>query len=215
MSRRQNSRRPRGFEVKPLNPTQKQQVKDIIKVRQELKFFPASKSGVAVSTTPTIDDLSAIPQGSTDNDRDGDRVRLETLELRGVLINADVTNHYRIVVFSWFPNSTPVAGNILLNGPSGNVDAFSCYSHDNRQLYKILWDKFYFCAGNGGAASNPYTPTSEQPLYFRVPVTPKQVQFAAGTTNGTNKVYILYLSDSGAISHPVIHYATKLLYTDS
>ncbi len=208
MSQRRNQSRP-------LNPAQKRQVKDIVKGRQELKYFQASASGTAVSTTPTIDKLTAIPQGSTDSDRDGDRVRYEILELRGVLINADVTNHYRIICFSWLPNSTPVAGNLLLNGPSGSVDAFSHYSHDNRQLYKILWDKFFFCAGNGGAASNPYTPTSEQPLHFKMQASPRQAQFAAGTTNGTNMIYLLYLSDSSAISHPVIHYSTKLTYTDS
>lgn len=202
-----------------LNPTQRQQVKGLIKGVQELKYFSANSSLAAISSAPVIQGaFFDIPQGDTDQSRDGDRFQwCGSVDLRFQLMIADTTNLFRICLFQWHPSSVPTAGDLMLNGPSGAIDVFSHYSHDNRQQFKVLWDKTYTLIGNATTSSVPNT--TKTTIFARKQISlkraTKNAQMAGGTTAGTNKLYLYFISDSTLVNHPTITLSTKVFFRDS
>lgn len=205
-----------------LNKRQATQVKKIIAVRQELKYFQYATAGIAVSASPTI--ISSpflIPQGDTDQSRDGDRLMWAgkvDLRVEAIIGSSDPYNNVRLILFQWHPNSTPAVEDLLLDGPSEAPDLFSQFNHDKRQEYKILFDKTWKLVGNGSSASVPYTQASTTGIKrFKISLKKarKQVQFAGGGTTGTNKLYLMYMSDSAVTPHPSISYTTKVFFRDS
>lgn len=201
-----------------LNRVQKKEVKRLIKVRQELKYVLTNVPSVSMSLTAVCTGIIAIPQGDTDNERTGDRIMYaQTGHLfRGICQVGDQTNYVRFIVFQWKPNSTPTASSILLNGPSGSVDVFSHYSHDNRQEYRVMYDRLFVLGGSGLAAGNPTTSVSNLPIKFRLKMPNKQVQFVAGSsTVGTNLIYYIGMADSSVLPHPSINGQFKLFYYDA
>lgn len=208
-----------------LNKTQKMQVKRIAKVPRELKYFSYTNTGTS-STTYGVVSISDIAQGDTDITRDGDQLYwCGTMEVRGVFENAqgslgDLYNTFRMIIFQWHPNSTPVIGNILINGPSGAEDVHSTYSHDYRHMYKILFDKVITTIGpsyTNATLQQPTTSLTARNIHYRIPLKKiaKRVQFAGGGITATNKLYFALASDSSAATHPSWKLAFKLFYYDS
>lgn len=210
---RRRARAPRG---RKLNKREKNEVKRLISVRQELKYHVSQTSALAVGTAGQIFQISDIPQGDTDITRDGDRLMLKKFFVRGSILYSDATNIFRLIFFQWKPATTPTIASILLNGPSVAPDVWSSYAHDQRQMYNILWDKTWHLEGNAAAATSPLTPTSQK--LFKVTIArrfAKQLQYTAGTTAGTNQIWYLALSDSAAVGHPGITMSVKFHFTDS
>lgn len=209
----------------PLNRRQRRQVKNLIKNRQELKYWIAPQiNGANVTSTLGINDISAVAQGDTDTTRDGDRLQwCGTMDIRLNLVGAfgvtgDNYNTYRFIVLQWHPSSVPTVGDILLTGPSTAIDVYSQYNHDQRQQYKILLDKTFttvgFLTGTSTAQSN-----FVRNLRFLINLNRKKVakfaQFSGGGTTGTNKFYYILGSDSGTTSHPSYSLSTKIFFRDS
>jgi len=107
------------------------------------------------------------------------------------------------------------------------VDVYSPYSHDNRQQFCILYDHTFKVVGTQTSAIFPTCPNSVMTQHLRIPLrplgkAPKQpfahnVQFAGGGTQGTNKIYAFYISDTvqtSAANQPRINIYTKLVYRD-
>lgn len=204
-----------GSKRKALNKRQKQQVKSLISRRQELKFYVSQTNAQAVSSAGVIFQLSVIPQGDTDTSRDGDRLYLESMHVKGSITIADTVNLFRLIFFQWKPTSTPLISNILLNGPSGGIDVYSHYNHDTRQEFKILFDRLYHQEGNSSAAVAPYTPTSQIIVNFMRYKMNRQLQYQGGGTTGTNQIYYIAISDSGVIPHSELDMSVKFLFRDS
>lgn len=218
-----NSMRSKTMRGRKLNPKQKKEVKTLIARRQELKFFSTNASGTMTSTLG-IASMSDIPQGSTDSDRDADRLQLcGTMDIRvsftnGLGATGDLFNTIRFIIFQWHPNSTPTTTSILLNGPTGAVDVHSHYNHDNRQEYKILLDRTIKTFGPGSSTSNPTTSGVSKFHRYLIPLgkkVSKYMQFQAGSTTGTNKIYYILGSDSALATHPSYLMSTKLFFRDS
>lgn len=207
----------------PLNMRQKRDVKKLISVTQELKYFINNQAGTSVTTTPIVTDLSLIPQGNTDQERTADRLMLcGNLEFHGHAVVAggatgDIYDTFRIILFQWHPNSVPISSSLLVNGPSGVIDVYSHYSHDNRQEFKIIYDTLFDVVGNGLSASNTYAPNMLRSWSLHIPLTKisKQLQYVGGTTVGTNHIYMLQVTDSSATTHPTTIWSLKLFFKDS
>lgn len=216
--------RPRG---RKLNKRQKMQVKRIVGADIETKYSYSVTSPTAVSNTVFVGLLHSIPQGVTDVDRVGDRLKWGYKgHFKAQVAAGDSYNTVRLIIFQWKPNTpivsaatTPLASSILLVGPSGSIDTLSLYNHDQRQLYHILYDKNHTMVGNAALGTITLnTPTSNSVINFRGSYKPKnhQVQYVGGsTTVGTNLIFYLYVSDSSINPAPVYAAAYKMLYTDS
>lgn len=169
-----------------------------------------------MSATATIASLTDIPQGDTDNARDGDALKLKSL-MCVFNVNANtgaVRNIIRIIIFQWKPNDStaPTAGQLLLTGASGSVDTTSQYSHDNRQLFNILSDWYFPVGGSTTVPDTVQVRTFKRKIFGRK--MRKNVQFSAAGTTGTNKLYILYIADTVA-NNPVINGTFLTRFTDS
>lgn len=214
--RRTYRRRAAPARGRKLNPRQKKQVKRIVGAQQELKYLDTVTNAYSISTSGAIFQLCSIPQGDTDISRDGDRVYLKKMYVRGTVRVNDETNIVRLIFFQWKPNTAATIAQILLNGPSGSPDVQSNYAHDQRQMYKILYDKTWVLAGPGTTPETPVTPTTTR--HFQCILSRgliRQLQFTAGTTTGTNQIYYLALSDSSIGAHPTLSMSTKVMFTDS
>lgn len=198
------SRRPskkRSKKTKAL--TRKDVRKEILKIAEK-KFINGTNSA-GIDFSGTVTSISDVAQGDTDNTRDGDNLYLTSLQLRWSVVLGDSTNLARIIVFQWKPNSTPTTGDILIT--TGSTAApLSAYNHDTRQSYRILSDSLVAL----NAAETMKAGTS-----FVVNFPVKQIQYTGSGTTGTNKLYLLALSDSGASSHPTFTYYYKLNYRDA
>lgn len=209
-------------EKRVLSDKQQKDVKAIVnntlRENVELKYYDGSPTyQYPISVTAVIFPLSVPAQGDGDTQRDGDRIKLKKIHIRGNLVySSDVTNIVRVIWFQWKPNTTPTAAGLLLNGPSGFIDVHSEYSHDFRQQFNILKDKTYKLIGNGLAATSPLTSDSVQLFKFTISKGfNTQLQYAAGGVTGTNLIYYLAISDSSVISHPALTFNAKVMYTDS
>jgi len=198
---------------KKIDPAIKRYVKTMVNQASELKFYLGLISAATCTTTAVVTQLTVIAQGITDSDRVGDRAHVLKMVLRGQALVGDPTNVVRLIVFVWIPNTTPVSTSILLNGPSGAVDYQSVYSWDNRQLYKILYDKSFYLKGNG-TANAPWTSDSQIGFYVDMPLSLQQ-QFLGGTTTSTNCVWYLRIADSSILPNPTIGFSAFFNYSDS
>lgn len=200
------------FLKRPFTPSQRKSVKRMINFGRELKYFVAFETAVSISTTATVDDLFEPAIGDTDITRDGDQVTLRGIVLRFTLTGGDLTNIIRIICFQWRADSAlqaPNAGNIIIS--TGDIN--SPLNHDQRTNYRILYDKRFTTCGTTAA------PTEATIRLGMVKQSAKNwaktVYFDSGGLQGRNKIYILYLSDSAAITHPTISYRSLIEFNDS
>lgn len=161
-----------------------------------------------VSTSGAIIDLSAVSQGDTDTTRDGDSITASTLGYRYFWQNGDDTNACRLIFFQWYPQTTPTVTDILLTTVGNGVQFM--YHTDKADMYKILYDSTdtlsVYTASGGSVLGSPNI--------GKIKIPKRKIQFQAGTTTGSNKIYALVLSDSGATSHPGPNLMTRLNYMD-
>lgn len=195
---------------KSLGKKQARAVKSIVKktLKSENEWKNHQVYAVAnVATGTTIVDTCAVPQGDTSITRDGDQLMASSLHLKYDWEGADSYNHCRLMVFQWYPDTTPTGADILDSSvvPSSNAHMYP-YNTKTAESYKVLYDTVRLCT----AVSVPVTNTIQKKI--RIP-RPK-IKFSAGTTTGTNKVYLLFVTDSAAAPNPNLTYHTKLNYRD-
>lgn len=226
-----------------LTKRQRQDVSMIVHRNQELKFIGGLRNNTAYSSTPFVsgadfDVAISVPStaaafplaGTTDITRIGDRIRWAgTMEIRMYATNNGATNAFaniRYIVFQWHPSSNPAGSglDILLAGPTGAADYLSTYNHDNRQQYTILVDQLFTMNGNTAAATNPMTSNTTIYRSLKVNLNKKpiygspfqhDVQYSNQTLTGTNRLYILVMSDSAAANKPTLSTAVKTFFRDS
>jgi len=117
-------------------------------------LVPGTKYGVGKVISPSIIpafiQLTPIPtQGSGDDERIGDEIRLQYINLRLRLVGSNtLPDVARVIIFRWRPQSNialdnPTYGDILHT--AGGLDYQSCmsaYNYKNKQNYVILKDMY-------------------------------------------------------------------------
>lgn len=216
---------PVQFKGRKLNKRQKRQVKRLIGVQKEYKFFVYNlPNNSTTSSTPGITSISNIPQGTTDNTRDGDRLTLaKYIEIRMQFTNSKGTggdwyNTYRFILFQWKGSNTPISSDILLVGPSGSIDVHSSYDEDQALQYHIIKDICFNTVGPTDTVSGSFPQSNHvRNFVFKIPVKRinKKIQFVGGTTTGSNKLYYLLVTDSTAAPHPTYWFNSKIYFTDA
>lgn len=180
-------------------------VKKYLKKNQELKFIHTDHGVTSVDWSGTLYDLCSIAQGDTDGTRDGDTIMPTSLYLRGSFVLGDNTNTMRFIIFRWLDSTTPAASDIFQGGLGSLFAPYSPMNVDGRAKFNVLYDQF-IKLGSGD---------NIQLLDQTLSLAAKPIQYAAGTTTGTNKIYAVVVSDSGAASHPGAAWCHQLRFTDS
>lgn len=197
---RRNSQVPRF-----LTKRSKRNLKRAMVTFGEKKYF-ISQNVILQGDVATIGSLSDVPQASTDTSRNGDQITVRSIELDWIWSAADSFNIVRTIVFQWFPSGTPTASDLLILSVS--LPYISPYNHDQRFKYKILMDVM----NSVSTTSGQYAIVKRKYILggFK-----RKIQYDAGGTNGTNKIYILTVSDSGVVINPTVNYIAKLNFSDN
>lgn len=204
-----------------LNKRQKNTVKRLIANRQELKYKDYFVD-TNVSASGFFQGIMDVDKGDDSNQRDGDSLQLcGRLEMRLRVINSDPTvgddfNNIRVIVFQWHPASTPAITDILADGPfAGGYDYLSNYNHLTRAQYTILFDKTW-SSTNNTAESLQYEFQQNRHYFISLKKARKIIKYTpAGTLFGTNRLYILALSDSSTVDHPNLTLTIRGVFRDS
>jgi hypothetical protein len=201
---------------KSFKPVSKQAVKQMIMGNLEQKFFDTKTYLQSATSTPAQDALSAVPQGDTDNARDGDAINLIKLwykfecYIQGIGGTNDFSNQVRLIFYQWHPMSTgaaPVPANVLLDLSVAQSATMSAYQWDNRKDYKILYDRTFNLSGNG---------PSDMGTMGTINLKNVQSRFSNGSsTLATNQIYSMVMSDSLVATHPQFNLYTRVIYTDA
>ena len=203
---------------------QRAEVQRLVHRNLELKYFAFnSGAGSAIGSTFNISPAPfLVTQGVTDSNRIGDELTWVSAKLRFEIVNSlgvasDNYNNFRFVIFQWHPNSTPVATDVFISGPSGAPDIYSTYGHDRRHEFTIVYDECFKTVGNGQAATSPFTSMTttgvqNRDISFRF--AKKKCSFVGAGVTATNLFYVALVSDSTTIPHPTISYQIKTFYRD-
>jgi len=175
----------------------------------ESKFFDTNSTNQGFDHSGVIGDLSDIPVGDTSSERTGQYVRLQKFKMRGTLISGALGTSYtaRIIVLKWHPNDStaPNVGTILAAVGAASATS-SDYTLERKLDYTILKDIF-LCPKN----------TSNGNLTFQISLDLKnaKAQFEQAGTDGSGKLYLLYISDCAPANQPTINWYTRLWFKDA
>lgn len=157
----------------------------------------------SIDSNGSVFDLSLITQGDSDLQREGDRVRITSIQWRGQAFNADTSNVMRFIFFQWLVDDTidaPTPLKVLQSAYLGNPYAvYAPYAKDYAGYKFVIIQDTTLCTSVNGDANNIFM--FNVPFKKNKKLTPN-IQYQGGTTTGTNKLYLCVVSDSGAISHP-------------
>jgi hypothetical protein len=212
------SRKVSGSNFKANRPVTLGQVRQLLAVAQEFKFFDAKEYAQSATTTPTQLAISAVPQGSTDSTRDGDQINLQSLwikfetYLQGTGGTNDFTDQVRLMIYRYHPMSTgaaPVPATVLQDLSVAQSATMTPNSWDNRKDYTVLLDETFNLSGNG-----PSDIGFSRVFKWKTPGIP--AHFSAGsTTLQTNGLFALIMSDSLVATHPQFNFYSRLVYSDA
>lgn len=215
MPPRSNNPRPRMGRNNNLTP---QQVGSIVDHRiaslKTVKYFELFSNITTVSSSGTVVDLSAIPQGVAQLDRVADTVFIQNADIRlsVVTANADIYNLVRIIFFTWKVDSAlsaPTIADILAFTGSTPL-VYANFNFENRQMYGVLKDIVF---NMSGTSTNP-TKNSQHYMEFRLPMSRRRIDYNLGSTSGTGKIYFAVMSDSAAVPYPVLNLNMRIWYMD-
>jgi hypothetical protein len=169
----------------------------------ELKFVTQS-SGVTVDYSGTAYLITNIAQADTDTSREGDQIRARRVRVHGICVVGDSYNVMRVALVRWRPATTPTLAELFETTGSNIAPMSTMPQHDKRPSAIILKDKFLVL--------DTYHPTRK--FHFDLNLDWK-IQFVAGSaTTQQDALYIVYISDSGAATHPSIVWEAKFEFID-
>lgn len=211
-NRKKRYRRRRG---RGLNRKQKAQVKKLIEIPKELKFYDTSFNAIALDFAPLFVDMTAPAQGDGMDMRNGSRIWLKSVQYAFNFQLGDNTNYFRFLILQWFldnghdqPQWQQIFQFHTGGLPINQLELMSPYVLDEggTHNFRILLDKqFYLDLDNPIQTVKGYLNKG-----FR-----KSLECSGAEENGTNHIFAMMISDSGAVSHPTVSGYTRARFYDS
>lgn len=208
---RKKKRKPRS---KKLDRKTAQAVKNIVQAQLAPVIEKKHKdTSISVSNASTFNqylNLTAITQGDSDTTRDGDRVTIDSIQLRFKLQCIDSTNVQRLVLVQWHEDTVlanAALSTILQYSSSIPNDIYSPYQIDKNSKFKVLWDRTF---------TQVLTQESDQ-ISVNVFINKgfkKEIQFTNAASSGVGHIFLLYVSDSTVTAHPTIQGWARVRYYD-
>lgn len=174
--------------------------------RRRFEYYGAG----SCSSTATVDVLNLIAQGDGVNDRDGNHIQMNTLDLSytaGIPTSGDQYNRVRFVVLLDKRSSGGVMTDtslFLADQTTSERQMLSPYKWENKERFEILHDNMLDLSYNG-------TEVKSHKVRIKINKVCTYVSSAAVIPT-MNALYIFTFSDSVAPVHPVISFFTQLIY---
>lgn len=183
-------------------------VKRLIARNEEIKYANVNNQ-ISPSTTVGIYTLANTSQGVGGGSHVGDECILKSLWLRYTMNVADISNFVRMIIFVWKPNLGYVApsASAILKTTTNPYNLTSQYQEDGDDQYTILYDQTFCLATQGGT---PYVQSGTIQRRLNL----KQ-DYSTGTSNCSNNLYLLLVSDSAVPSDPFVTWSSRVGFTDA
>lgn len=184
--------------------------KKVLIQQSEKKYYDQNAANANIDYTGVIYNLSSIPQGDTDVSRDGDGLKLTSLQIRWLMEVGTSPNTFRIIVFQWLPATTPTVSDVLSSTYASSVlQPLSPFKHDMNANFRILHD-------SNTRVVDTYRPSITGKIYIttRNKKLKQDVHFNAGTTTGVNKLYMIVVSNDAAVTYPQFSYVSRVQFRD-
>ncbi len=179
-----------------------------LKSAVELKHFDFMVSDPDVNYNGEFRTLNEIPQGDTDETRDGDSLFMTSYEIRGrwEIGDAGDKNTMRIIMMLDKAGLEVTTAGDLLQVVASQFGVVSAYDQDNRSNWILLADRTYSMYDNKPVV----------PFHFKGKLN-KKVQFAGGSTTAftKNALRIFYISNAAGATGPTINLFSRVFFTDS
>lgn len=186
-------------------------VKRQLKAQAEVRFKDSYATSSA-SSAGSIILLNGTTVGDSNGQREGDNILIKSVRVNGHFIGADATNIIRVMlVIDKQPNQATFNLTDLLDTTSS--EAVHAYRQTtSRDRFTVLYDRKWSTVGSSG--TNPNDSTLR--LYkFSKRLNLKSWYFgSAGTVADlkTNALYLVFMSDSGAVTHPTFVYNARVKF---
>lgn len=202
-----------------LSDSQKSEIRKVItrvvKADLEKGELDTNQNASSVDFSGSLWDLTVIAQGSGNGQRVNDELTLESIECKMNAGGADTTNLMRVILVQYFPQNAPTVGTIFQNSGSG-AGPISQFRKDTFLDYRVLWDNYYNPSSGKnkiGLVLSTSSAQREWAFTIRGGFRPKLLYNTAATT-GNNHVYLMAISDSGAVPNPTLSFNARVTYLD-
>lgn len=210
--------------------TQKSKLKklqqDVSKLKGQIerKSIDHAVSWTNVTTIEAVQDINGgINQGSGDTERIGNKITAKSMQVKyqckiGDGVANDSYNQMRAIVLRYVVKDPTVSINlkdILANysGTAPEQTMVSPYKRDSEYTFTIMYDKVHnlYWGNNSGVSSGGAPRIKSANLKFNLKDHP--IRYDDQNLLKT-KYALIFVSDSGAITHPQVCFHTRFYYTD-
>jgi len=225
-----SNRRPRAKKNKTANDVKTVQLinqvlaKKEMRLKDRLSYNDTPIYALGNTTSVLFSLLSAMPQGSGQEGRTGDTVRLIAIEytfqfsynFSASLLSQDNFDWNRFGFFIWKENTatvTPTTTGIWQVAPS-SAFTVSPWNFETRDTYSVIMDDRAFVAGYFNSLGTVTVPTSNSSVIFSgvKKLGGRPVRYNPAVTTGTGHLYAFNFSDSGIAPHPMMNAYFRLIY---
>lgn len=182
-----------------------QKLKNFVNV--EFKFVDNNTSGQVLSTTEFVQTLNNIAQGDSDDTRDGQAMRMKSIQCDGTIVRGSVDANVKLFwLLDLMPPLGPPAYTSIMNTVAGDITA-SLRNLDNRSRFVILREKQLYLT-----ADRPhYTVNYYRRLDAKVFYSDATANYASVRKNG-----LVFLAVSNvAASGPTLNCKNRIRYIDN
>lgn len=183
----------------------------LARVVPEWKYFEKQYSATGVDYGGTVVSLTDVPQGDTDGDRDGDALQAKRLEIRAYVSAGDAFNIVRVLLVKWHQNTALTGGSPTPGQIFQTIT--SVLAPQSPLVFDYVRARNFSVLRDWVVEVDTYNPVAT--INDNVDLGNYQLAFNAGTTTGTEKLFLVFISDSAAAPNPSVQFYTRLYFNDS
>lgn len=157
--------------------------------------------------------LSAVPQGDTDITRDGLKIKMRSIQVKGQIYqnSAIQSSTVRCLIFydkNYENGVPPTCADLLEAGVFGTNEApYAMRNRKTRERFRVIYDKL-FTLNNTGANTLPFN------IYRRLSNIGSYSSTGAADY-GKNMLWMCWISGQSVTQKPNVQVVTRLSFTDS
>jgi hypothetical protein len=195
-----------------------------MKLKDRLSYNDTSVFASGLTTTPLLTILTSLPQGSGQEGRTADTVRLVALEyvfqfaynFSATVLAQDNFDWIRFGVFRWMQNSASVSPTtaLLWQVAPSTALTLSPWLFEQQHTYQVKLDERALVSGFYNTLSTTSVPTSNSSVTFQgvIRFRGDKVMFNAAANTATGHLYSFVFSDSAIAPHPIGNQYMRLIY---
>lgn len=196
--------------IKEYNPTLGRSLANLKWV--DMAAGPTSIDNVGTGWSLQVDTLAL---GTAHNQRNGSKCKVKYIDLRAevyIPTGGDTTNTMRIILFQVTNNQIPTVASVLQNDAigGGGYNVVSTYSDLQAQKYVILRDITLSMTTNGYNNQNFHWKVSKG---FNTEVSWNDSIASPNFNQGG--IFMVAVSDSAVVTHPIINWSSRVYFLDA